>query len=131
MQPPRPVLLVDDDLTLLILVQRLLANEDRPRPLLLLPQHPQVRQFLRDSVERGRTPAVMIVRANSAAATDPAEALLQWLREQDRSLSTIPVVLLTEGRAAVIDAGLTLVADSARPDHVAVCVTTALLRDAS
>ena len=91
---PQPFLLIDDGHDLFHAANRALERLGRWRPLLLIPQYTVAQRYILDSVEDGRPPAAIIIRAHDA---EPAPmALLDWLDEQPHPLRSTEVLVITD-----------------------------------
>jgi hypothetical protein len=130
MHRPRPVLIVDNSRHLLSLIAHCLSADHSNRPLLVLPQHQHVRQYLTDAIRVGRHPVLIVLRASAEPLNDPSRTLLHWLRDQAGELCAIPVLMLSGVCATVLETPFTMLADEGNRAQISAGIARALRQHA-
>lgn len=90
----RPIVLVDPSQDTFVATMRVLQRIDVTRALLPLSPPSLVRDYLRDAVVAGRTPALVILRVRER--DQEVRELHDWIRLQPDPIGRVPVLMLTD-----------------------------------
>jgi hypothetical protein len=91
---PRPILVVDSKQDIYVAVRHALNRIGGWLPLLPIPQPAVVRRYLRDAIEGGRLPLMVIVLVEDDG--DAALTLLEWIAAHPEPIRSLPVLAITD-----------------------------------